>query len=103
MIGEAAYRKAVEKLGFRQAAYKQAFGIEGSPAYLAMIDLADYCHAFAADPLNLTDAQLREMNGRRQAFFRVWSNLKLAGPEMETLCRGALIRAAQRLQTEQGD
>lgn len=104
MIAEATYRKALEKLGFRQRAYQQAFGTPGSPAYLAMIDLADYCHAFAADPLNLTDAQVREMHGRRQAFFRVWSHLKLDHAEMETLCRGALLRAAARLsQVEQGE
>lgn len=98
------YRRALEKLGFRQNAYKQAFGIEGSPAYLALVDLADFSAAFQDNPLDLTDAQLREMHGRRQAFFRIWKQLKLTPSEMEVVARGALLRAAQRLaQPEQGE
>lgn len=89
------YRELIEKLGFRQKAYQQAFGIEGSPPYLAIIDLAEYCGAFRADASNLTDAQLREMHGRRQAFFRIWQHLKFNQLQMEIICKGALLRAAE--------
>lgn len=89
------YRELIEKLGFRQKAYQQAFGIEGSPAYLAIIDLADYCGAFRADVGPLTNDQLREMNGRRQAFFRIWQNLKFNQREMEIVSKGVLLRHAE--------
>jgi hypothetical protein len=104
MIEQAWYRRATEKLGFRQKSYQQAFGVEGSPANLALVDLADYCGAFRSDLAGLTNEQLREMNGRRQAFFRVWTHLKLSPIEMELVCKQVLVRAASRLsQIEAGD
>lgn len=104
MISRRAYQVAIEKLGFRQKSYQHAFGIEGSPANLALVDAADYACAFAADPQNLTDAQLREMHGRRQLFFRIWTHLRLNNAEMEIVCKGALLRAASRLsQIETGE
>ena len=97
-------RVALEKLGFRQKSYQQAFGIAGSPSNLALIDLADFCCAFRADVAGLSNDQLREMNGRRQAFFRIWNHLHLSNAEMEQVYRPAIVRAATRLsQIETGE
>lgn len=98
------YRKAVEKLGFRQEAYRQAFGREGSPANLALVDLADFTGAFNDESqAGLSDAEVRERHGMRRAFFRIWKNLKLNNAEMELVARSALVRAAARLAAEDGD
>lgn len=97
------YRRAVEKLGFRQKAYQQAFGISGSPANLALIDLGVACCAFTDDPLDLTDAQLREQHGMRRAFFRIWKNLNLSPQEMELVARQTLLRAVDRQVIQQGE
>jgi len=95
-------RRAIEKLGIRQKAYKSAFGVVGSPAYLALIDLADFCAAFQVDPFGLNHDGLMQMIGRRQAFFRVFNHLKLSPTELETVYRGAVLRAAERL-ADQGE
>jgi len=89
------YQRALELMGRSQRAYQRAFGIAGSPEHLAIVDLAHYCCAFEPDPMDLNDAGLREMHGRRQAFFRLWMNLKLSQQEMETVCKGTLMRRAQ--------
>ncbi len=98
------YMLAVQKLGFRQQSYQQAFGIEGSPANLALIDLADFCGVFNdQSQATLTDAEVRERHGMRRAFFRIWKNLNLNPAEMELVARSALVRAAARLAAEDGD
>lgn len=92
------YRKALEKLGFRQASYQQAFGIEGSPANLALVDLADFCGVFNDEShAHLTDGEIRERHGMRRAFFRIWKHLNLNPVEMELVAKSALVRAAARL------
>ena len=96
-------RKAIEKLGFRQKSYKMAFGVVGSPQYFALLDLADYCGAWVADPAGLSSDMLREMIGRRQAFFRIFNHLKLNQTEIETVYKGAIVRAAERLNPNEGD
>jgi hypothetical protein len=68
-----------------------------------LVDLADYAHAFAADPENLNNDQIREMHGRRQMFFRIFKHLKLTPPELESIARTALLHAAQRLQNKGTD
>jgi hypothetical protein len=99
-IDKGFYYRAMEKLGFRQRAYQQAFGQPGSPAYLALVDLADYCGAFRADVVGLNEAHLREMNGRRQVFFRLWQHLNLNQAEMETVFKGSLLRTAETMQLQ---
>lgn len=97
-------RRAIEKLGFRQKAYQTAFGIVGSPQYLALLDLADYCAAWRADFDGIGHDMLMQMHGRRQAFFRVFNHLKLNQNEIETVYKGALVRAAERLNPQnEGD
>jgi hypothetical protein len=91
------YRRAIEKLGFRQKAYKTAFGTVGSPQYLALLDLADYCAAWRGDSDNIGHDMVMQMTGRRQAFFRVFNHLNLNQTEIETVYKGALVRAAERL------
>lgn len=97
MISRRAYQAALEKLGFRQKAYQHAFGIEGSPAHLALVDLADYCGVFSDGFDDPKGERLLLMAGRRQAFFRIWTHLNLTNTEMEIVCKGALLRAASRL------
>ena len=96
-------RRAIEKLGIRQRAYKQAFGIVGSPQYLALLDMADYCGAWNGDSANMGHDMLMQMVGRRQAFFRIFNHLKLSQAEIETVYRGALLRAAERLGNNEGE
>jgi hypothetical protein len=96
------FRRAVEKLGFRQKAYKTAFGTIGSPQYLALLDLADYCAAWTGDVDGLSHDTLMQMSGRRQAYFRLFNHLNLNQTEIETVYKGALVRAAERL-NPQGD
>ena len=96
-------RKAIEKLGFRKNAYTTAFGIVGSPQYFALLDLADYCCAWRGDMNGLNNDMLREMIGRRQAFFRIFNHLKLNQSEIETVYKGAVVRAAERLNPKEGD
>ena len=96
------YRRALEKLGFRQKSYKSAFGIVGSPQYIALIDLADYCGAWRGDHDGIAHDVLMQMVGRRQAYFRLFNHLKLSQPEMEIVYKGAILRAAERL-NPQGD
>lgn len=97
-------RRALEKLGFRQRAYQSAFGMAGSPQYLAVVDLADYCAAWRGDYEGIDHNTLMQMAGRRQAFFRIFNHLKLTQPEIEIVYKGAIMRAAERLdQTTQGD
>ena len=100
MIDSGFFNRAIEKLGFRQRAYQQAFGQPGSPAYLAMIDYAEFCGAFRADHGVMTNELLREMNGRRQAFFYLWEHLNLNQAEIETVFKGALLRAAETMQKQ---
>ena len=100
MIESGFFNRAIEKLGFRQRAYQQAFGQPGSPAYLAMVDYAEFCGAFRADAPGLTNEQLREANGRRQAFFYLWEHLNLNQAEIETVFKGALLRAAETMQKQ---
>lgn len=98
------YRKALEKLGFRQASYQKAFGIEGSQANLALVDLADFCGVFNDESQAiLTDAEVRERHGMRRAFFRIWKHLNLNPVEMELVAKSALVRAAARLAAAEAD
>lgn len=96
------YRRALEKLGFRQKAYRSAFGVVGSPQYLALLDLADYCGAWRGDFDGVGHDMLMQMVGRRQAFFRIFNHLNMSTAEIETVYKGALLRAAERL-NPQGD
>lgn len=96
-------RRAVEMLGFRQQAYKSAFGVVGSPQYLALLDLADYCGAWRGDFDRIGHDMLMQMVGRRQAFFRMFNHLKLNQQEIETVYKGALLRAAERINPQEGD
>lgn len=91
------YNVALQKLGLRQKSYQTAFGREGGPGFHVLVDLADYSHAFAADPENLTETQLWEMHGRRQMFFRIFKHIKLTPLELENVARSALQHAAMRL------
>lgn len=93
-------RRAIEKLGFRQKSYQRAFGIVGSPENLALLDLADYCCAWRGPPEGIGHDGLMQIAGRQQAFFRIFNHLKLKQTEMETVYKGAIIRAAERLNTE---
>ena len=97
-------RRAVEKLGFRQKSYQRAFGVVGSPEYLAVLDLADYCAAWSGDTSGIDHDTLMQMVGRRQAFFRILNHLKLKQSEMEVVYKGAIMRAAERINSQfQGD
>jgi hypothetical protein len=97
------YNAALQKLGIRQKAYQTAFGREGSAGFHVLVDLADYAHAFAADPENLTERQLWEMHGRRQMFFRIFKHIKLTPQELENVARSALQHAAMRLASKGAD
>lgn len=90
------YHAALQKLGIRQQAYKTTFA-EGGIAHHVLVDLADYAHAFIADPEGLSNDQIREMYGRRQLFFRIFKHLKLSPAELEGVTRVALQHAAARL------
>lgn len=97
----ALYQLALQKLGFRQQSYRDAFA--GSAMQLTLVDLAKYSGAFDADPHGMSDAMLREMIGRRQMFFRILTHLKLSQSEMEQVYQPALVHAARRLQASNGD
>jgi hypothetical protein len=93
----AAFHLALQKLGLRQQAYKSVFG-PGSPGHQVLIDMAEYTHAFASDPVGMTHDQVMVMHGRRQAFFRIFRHVKLSPAELEIVCKDALVHAAARLQ-----
>src|SRR5665213_86135 len=96
-------RQALEKLGVRQKSYKSAFGVVGSPQYFALLDLADYCGAWSGDSAGVNHDMVMQMVGRRQAFFRLFNHLKLNQAEIETVYKGAVVRAAERLNQKLGD
>ena len=91
------YQIALQKLGFRQQAYRSTFA-EGSPAHLVLVDLAKFSRAFQADITGISNDVLREMHGRRQMFFRMTDHLKLTPQELELVYRNALVSAANKLQ-----
>lgn len=91
------FHRAVEMLGFRQKSYQQAFS--GSSMHLVLVDLAKYSNAFNTELEHLTSDQLREMNGRRQIFFRILNHLKLSPSDLEQVYQPAIIHAARRIQT----
>lgn len=102
MIG--GYERAVHMLGFRQRSYQGVFG-EGTQGQLVLVDLAVYCRAFLPDPDDISKDTLMAMHGRRQVYFRIIDHLKLSPIEIEGVYRGALMRAAGRLQpaAQEGD
>ncbi len=91
-------REMLQKLGFRQQTYKQAFG-EGTALHLVLTDLANYSRAFEADTDGITHDDLMKMHGRRQMFFYIIHHLKLAPPELELVYGSAIVKAARRVQT----
>ena len=93
-------RAAIEKLGLRQKSYKMAFGVVGSPQYFARLDLADFCAAWTGDPAGINHDMQMQMAGRRQVFFRIFNHLKLNQTEIETVYKGAVVRAAERLNSK---
>ena len=95
------FQRALQKLGLRQQYYRSLFG-EGSPGQLVLRDLAQFCGAFDADMTGKDQNTILIMHGRRQAFFRIFKELKLSPAELEIVCRDALVHAAARLQTTQG-
>lgn len=94
--------RALQKLGFRQRSYQQVFA-QGSPGYLALLDLARYSRAFEPDTEGLSDGQIREMHGRRQMFFRIFINVKLSPAELEVVAGDAIVSVAARLQRQHGE
>lgn len=91
------YQRALQTLGLRQGAYHITFGV-GTPGHNALVDLALYSNAFAADPEKVDHDTLMTMHGRRQAFFRIFKHVKLSPAELEAVARSALLNAAARLQ-----
>lgn len=98
MTPAGAYHRALQALGFRQSAYKATFA-EGGQAHNVLLDLAAYSRAFEPDTEGLTHDAILVMQGRRQAFFRIYKQLKLSPQELEAVSRNALLHAAQRLTT----
>jgi hypothetical protein len=99
------YHSALRVLGMRQQTYQAAFG-EGSHGHRALVDLAEYSRAFAADPEKLSHDEIMEMHGRRQMFFRIFRHVKLTPDQLEIVARDALVHTAARLQQSnpnQGD
>lgn len=84
----------LEAVGLRQRAYQQTFA-EGSHGFKAIVNFAHFCGAFRADAINQSNEQLREMNGRRQAFFYLWDQLNFAPHEMETIAKATRLADAE--------
>ena len=95
------YHAALQKLGFRQKAYQSAFA-QGTPLQMVLIDLAKFSGAFVSDPDGMTHDQLMTMHGRRQMFFRIFSQIKMTPQELEEIAKPALIYAASRLDPNLG-
>lgn len=91
----------LQKLGFRQRAYQSSFG-DGSPGHMVLADLADFSRAFVPDTDGISHDVLMTMHGRRQMFFRIFNHLKLSPQDLEAVYRTSVLRAASRLQSNQG-
>ena len=91
------YQLALQKLGFRQQAYRATFG-EGAPGHMVLVDLANFCGAYDADLNGMTHDEIMVRHGRRQVFFRILKHIKLSPDELEVVSRSALLQAAARLQ-----
>lgn len=69
-------RQIVERLGFKQKAYKLTFA-PGAPAHTAFLDLARYCHAFHNEFVPNHPELTERIAGRREAFMHIWQFLHL--------------------------
>ena len=58
---------------------------------MVMADLAEFSGYFAVCPPSTSDAELRDMNGRRAVFARILSLTKLSDQERQQLREAALI------------
>jgi hypothetical protein len=95
------YHTLLQNLGLRQQAYQMGFGRTGSAGHRALVDLAEFCGAFNDDTMRTHD-DLLIMQGRRQAFFRIFKNVKLSPAEMEIVCKDTIVHTAARLQQARG-
>ncbi|MDJ0894808.1 MAG: hypothetical protein QNJ92_06670 [Alphaproteobacteria bacterium] len=89
-------------LRLRQA-YVAVFSGQGKKedAEIVLTDLADFCGWFKTGQ-GLSDADLREMDGRRQAYERIFTFLRLTEAEVEELAEAARADDGQKTD-EEGD
>lgn len=81
---------ATEKVSFRQRVYKRDIPLE------ALSDLGVFCGVWDDGSVaDVSDARLRELHGRRQAFFRLWKHLKLSPVAFETAYQDEIERRAR--------
>ncbi len=86
-----------------RSAYVAVFSGQGKKedAEIVLSDLAGFCDWFTAGQ-DMSDAELREMNGRRQAYERIFTFLRMTEAEVEELAEAARADDAQK-GDEQGD
>ncbi|MDJ0894861.1 MAG: hypothetical protein QNJ92_06935 [Alphaproteobacteria bacterium] len=86
-----------------RSAYVAVFSGQGEKedAEIVLSDLASFCDWFSTGK-GMSDAELREMNGRRQVYEQIFTFLRMTEAEVEELAEAARADDAQK-GDEQGD